>query len=215
MRSRRSIGNWFQPKVPAFDRQVDQILAASRAARDGGLQGQYNTYKKNLESVSRQLDKLVLADKKDFHAWTLSRYVNVYHDERPDLDNPRLEAIDVQMAMDEFRDSVFMVSSCGKDVRLAVEVKPSVTLPAGAVQVRQTVYFNFKSGQEELGDALAELEGPLEVPKDQSRQVWLTFNTRTSGRGMPTRHRFASAVGTTDSTKQLLDAKAIAALERL
>ena len=31
---------------------------------------------------------------------------------------------------------------------------------------------------------------------------------------MPTRHRFASAVGTTDSTKQLLDAKAIAALER-
>ncbi len=170
-----------QPKVPQYRRQTEAILAASRKGVQDGLKGQHNSHKRQVEVIARQLGKPVLADKKDFYAWEISRYSNIYRDERPDLASLPLESVDVTMAMDEFRDKVFMVNSCGKDVRQAVEIHPSPDLPAKAIQVRQSLYFRFKNGQEELGDALYDLDGPLEIPRDQSRQVWLTFDTRFNG----------------------------------
>ncbi|MAE65724.1 MAG: hypothetical protein CMJ18_15755 [Phycisphaeraceae bacterium] len=175
-----------RPKVPQFRKQIRKTLAAARSGVTAGLGGEYNEHTEIVEGIERQLGRLVLADKRDFYAWQNTRYLNVYRDERPDLANPPLESINVRMAMDEFRDSAFMVNSVGKDTRLEVAIRPSTgpdrrPLPADAVQIRHTMYFNFKAGQEELGDVLTVLDGPLEIPRDQSRQVWLTFDARLSG----------------------------------
>jgi len=167
-----------EPRIPEFNARIDQVLAATAAAEQGALAGKYNQFRDDVEDIERKMGALVLADKKDFFAWELHRYLNIYKNEPPDLASPKLESIDVGMAMDEFRDAAFMVSSVGKDLRLSVEVKPSPGLPPESIQVRESLYFSFGGGREELGDVIFDLDGPLEVPKDESRQVWLTFNTR-------------------------------------
>jgi len=167
-----------EPRIPEFNERIDKVLAATAAAEQGALAGKFNEYRDDVEDIERKMGALVLADKKDFYAWELQRYLNIYKNEPPDLASPKLESIEVQMAMDEFRDTAFMVSSVGKDLRLSVEVKPSPGLPMDSIQVRESLYFSFGGGREELGDVIFELDGPLEVPKGESRQVWLTFNTR-------------------------------------
>ena len=167
-----------EPRIPEFNERIDKALDAARSAEQGTLAGRYNAFNKDVEDIERKMGALVLADKKDFFAWELQKYLNIYKNEPPDLASPKLESIDVKMAMDEFRDSAFMVSSVGKNLRLSVEVKPTPGLPAESIQVRESLYFSFGGGREELGDVLFDLDGPLEVPKGESRQVWLTFNTR-------------------------------------
>jgi hypothetical protein len=167
-----------EPRIPEFNERIARVLAATAAAGQGALAGKYNELRNDVEDIERKMGALVLADKKDFFAWELRKYLNIYKNEPPDLASPKLESIDVRMAMDEFRDAAFMVSSVGKDLRLSVEVKPSRGLPAESIQVRESLYFSFGGGREELGDVLFDLDGPLDVPKGESRQVWLTFNTR-------------------------------------
>lgn len=172
-----------EPRIPEFNERIDKALAAARSAEQGALAGKYNAFNKDVEDIERKMGMLVLADKKDFYTWELRKYLNIYRNEPPDLASPPLKAIDVKMAMDEFRDAAFMVSSVGKDLRLAVDVKPTPGLPANAIQVRESLYFSFGGGREELGDVLYDLQGPLEVPRGESRQIWLTFNTRYGGPG--------------------------------
>ena len=167
-----------EPRIPEFNERIDRVLAATAAAEQGALAGRFNEFRDDVEDIERKMGALVLADKKDFFAWELQKYLNIYKNEPPDLASPKLESIDIKMAMDEFRDSAFMVSSVGKDLRLSVEVKPTPGLPAESIEVRESLYFSFGGGREELGDVLFDLDGPLEVPKGESRQVWLTFNTR-------------------------------------
>lgn len=167
-----------EPRIPEFNERIDRVLAATMAAEQGALAGKYNEFREDVEDIERKMGALVLADKKDFFAWELPRYLNIYKNEPPGVASPKLESISLRMAMDEFRDASFMVSSVGKDLHLSVEVKPSTELPAESIQVRESLYFSFGGGREELGDVLFELDGPLEVPKGESRQVWLTFNTR-------------------------------------
>ena len=170
-----------QPRFKGYIQQVKGIQSVAAAGLTEGLQGKYNSNKEQLDKISRQLGQVRLADKRDFFAWEISPYINVYRDERVDFDSPELKAIDIKMALDEYRDKVFMVSSCGKDLRLGVEVRPSGALPAKAIWVREALYINFKKDLEALGDALYDLEGPLQVPKNECRQVWLTFDSRYSG----------------------------------
>jgi len=167
------------PKVPEFTREAKRILTASRTGLKKGLRGKYNPLKESLDMITRYLGKFVLADKRDFYLWEISPYINIYRDEFPDIASPKLEKIDVKMAVDEFRDKVLMVSSCGKDVKIKVEVKTSKGLPSKAVSIRESLYF--KVGKDDLGDVLYDLEGPLVVPKGESRQLWLRFDTRHSG----------------------------------
>ena len=172
-----------QPRFQEYARQVESIQSMAVQGLKEGLRGRHNPTRNALDKISRQLGQLRLADKRDFFAWEISPYINVYRDERLDFAAPELESIDVRMALDEFRDKAFMISSCGKDLRLSVEIESSGDLPAEAIRVRETLYINFKKDLEALGDALYDLEGPLHVPQNECRQVWLTFNTRFSGLG--------------------------------
>jgi hypothetical protein len=165
--------------IPKFKNEAKRILAASEKGQTQGLKGKYNSLRQSLDTISRNLGGFVLAGKRGFCAWEISPYINIYKDELPDLASPKVEKLDVKMALDEFRDKVFMVNSCGKDAKIKVEVKPSKGLPAKAISIRESLYY--KVDNDDLGDALYDLKGPLVVPKGQSRQIWLRFDARHSG----------------------------------
>ena len=178
-----TIRNDIQPKFKGYANEVKKIESVAELGLKEGLKGQYNSNKEQLIKITRKLGQLRLADKKDFFAWEISPYINIYRDERLDYSNPQVSSIDVELAVDEYRDKAFMVSSVGKDLRLSVKVIPSTNLPSEAIWIREALYFDFRNAPESLGDALYDLEGPLLVPKDECRQIWLTFNTRYSNLG--------------------------------
>lgn len=114
-------------------------------------------------------------------AWTPDRYPNVLPDTGPGPNAQVLKDVSLAMAGNEFRDIVFSVAAMSRDLSLSVEVKPtgSAEIPADAIDVRFTDYPK-NSGGEYTGDALVDVNGPVNIPAGQTRQFWVRFNTRTA-----------------------------------
>lgn len=129
-----------------------------------------------LEAVTRRLGESVLADKTDFYLWQRPRYTYVRRDALPTFASPPLDRIDLKMARNEFRDATWMVTACDRDVELRVGADVSDAL-TGAIQLRWSDFVQ-PNGLPEYADVLVPLEGTLKVPQGESRELWLTVDTR-------------------------------------
>ena len=156
---------------------IEKLVQSFKEYSLTGFQGKYISLKREADDVSRKMSKLVLVDKKDFFAWEIDPYLNIFRDEAPQVQNAELKKIEIQMAQNEFRDAVFMVSACGKDLKLEVKCKTGTNIPADAILVQETLYLNNTIG-EEVGDAVYQLTNPLAIPSGQSRQIRLRFDSR-------------------------------------
>lgn len=168
----------WKERLAATRTKAAQIRQTCETALVSGLDGKYRSLRVDLDFLAREIGQIVLADKGDFYAWGIDSYRNILKDEAPDLSNLPLKKIEVKMARNEFRDAVFMVSACRKDLRVEVDVRGD--LPRSAVLLQQTLYLKNRRNQE-TGDALAPIEDSLFIPKGESRQVRLRFDSRTSG----------------------------------
>ncbi|MBI3921435.1 MAG: hypothetical protein HY318_08475, partial [Armatimonadetes bacterium] len=165
-----------QGRLVDLDRQIRELNHACEVAVTSGFNGQFLKRKVEWEELSKRVGQLLLVDKKNYVVWEIDPYINILKDETPDAKSRGLEKIEVQMALGEFRDQVFMVSPCGQGVRLAVGIDPG-RLPSGLIEVYETVYMKTNRGPE-TGDAVCPLKEPLLIPQGESRQVRLRFNTR-------------------------------------
>ena len=86
------------------------------------------------------------------------------------------------MARNEFRDASFMVTACDGDVELVVDVRSEAPGLADAVHPRWSDFVTLADGRE-YGDWLVPIDGPLAIPRGESRELWLTFDARWSGLG--------------------------------
>ncbi len=177
-------GNIDEPERQVVEKQYAQlgqtIHGLSQAHQEGlvkGFQGEYAALKREVEDATRKLGELLLADKKDYFVWEIDPYTNIVKDEVPNFENAELEKIEIQMAQNEFRDHVFMVSACSEDIKLEVECQTDASLPVDAILVQETWYLENRLG-EETGDAVYPLTGAIAIPKKESRQIRLRFNNR-------------------------------------
>ena len=115
-----------------------------------------------------------------FQLWQKDKYENTFRNDAPGKDCDPFGKIKVEMALGEFRDSVFMVTAADRDIRLEINVAFADQPTPDIVDIRATDYYWWRAGfrNDEYGDALIPLEGTLMIPQGQSRQVWLRFNAR-------------------------------------
>ncbi|MHB9071478.1 MAG: hypothetical protein ACYC54_14065, partial [Sedimentisphaerales bacterium] len=116
-----------------------------------------------------------------FEVWEIDPYINIVKTQAPPS-SERLSSFSMQMAKNEYRDEVFMVSnkSATDIVNLEITVQPLGGLPANAILVEQTLYTKNKSSVE-TADGVYPLTGSVEIPTGQSRQFRLRFDSRFSG----------------------------------
>jgi len=175
---KESIEEW-KTKFSGLETAADNLTKAAAEAGTPTFKGKYKAAKEQLADISRQMGAFMFADKKDFAVWSIDPYINILKNETPDLKSTPLEKIEIRMAGNEFRDTVFMVSPCERDIALDVRVE-STTLPAGAVWIGQTEYLKNRLGQE-TGDPVYPFSGTLVIPKNESRQIRLRLGARYSG----------------------------------
>jgi hypothetical protein len=168
----------WQQKLADLDVPVRQVAATAAQAGTPAFAGKFKATREKIGDLSARMGEFLFADKKDFVAWQISPYVNIIKSELPDVSSQIVEKIDVRMAGNEFRDTLFMLSPCDKDLKLVVKIETGDGLPTRAVEVFETRYLKTRNGQE-TGEPLYPLEGPLTIPNHQSRQITLRFNTRT------------------------------------
>lgn len=164
-------------RIPELTAEVRGVQQHVELAGTQGWQGTYNTHRATINTVGRRLGEFALADKTGFHLWRRSPYTYVYRDALPTFDSPAVERIGVQMARNEFRDTQVMLTPCDADVELAVAVESAHPGLADAVLVRWSEFVTLPDG-EEYGDVLFPIEGPLPIPYGESRELWLTFDSR-------------------------------------
>jgi len=169
-------------RIPELAATVHQVIGRAQTAGEKGWRGAFNSSRDELDTVSRQLGEFALADKVGFHLWQRSPYTYVYRDALPDFASAEVARIDVKMARNEFRNASFMVTACDADLELVVDVKSEAAGFADAVRLRWAEFVTLPDGQE-YGDVLVPLEGPLAIPRGESRELWLTFDARWSGLG--------------------------------
>jgi len=169
-------------RIPELATTVREVLRRAETAEAEGWRGAFNSSRDEIDTVSRQLGEFALADKTGFHLWQRSPYTYVYRDALPDFASADASRIDVKMACNEFRDASLMVTACEGNLELVVEVKSDAPGLADSVRLRWSEFVTLPDGQE-YGDVLVPIEGPLAIPSGESRELWLTFDTRWSGLG--------------------------------
>jgi len=175
----------WEQKFSALGEEIRQLDTEVKAVGTLEFIAKFKATHERAVQLSRRLGQFLFAERKDFVAWTINPYLNIYRDEYPDLQSVALESIEVCMAGNEFRNTCFMVSPCGRNLQLQVQV---AGLPPGAVELFETAYLP-NTRNEETGDALYPLEESLPIPNGESRQITLRFNTRTT-RMKPGTYRF-------------------------
>jgi hypothetical protein len=164
-------------RIPELTATVEGVRQRAETVRTDGWRGAFNDNRAAINAVSRQLGEFVLADKTGFHLWHRSPYTYVYRNALPDFSSPAVESLSVALAQDEFRDATFMVTACDQDVSLQVDVVSDEPGLTDAVQLRWSDFIQ-PSGGEEYGDPLVALDGPLSIPRGESRELWLTVDAR-------------------------------------
>jgi hypothetical protein len=172
--------------------QVAEVVAAcEKAEREGGFAGTYhevNTRLHNLQEAN-EIGRLLLLGRPAFHAWEISPYVNIYRQEYPAPGSRPLQRIEVTIAREEFRDTVFMVSgNTGEDQRIEVSLETADKALKATTLVQEALYLK-NAADQIVGAAHYRLEGPLVIPPGESRQIRLRFDTHQGGLG-PGKHSF-------------------------
>ena len=157
--------------------EAQAVLTACEAVRTTGFAGKFNERRAEVTRILRRLGEFVLADKQGAFLWERSPYTYVYRDEFPDFETPTVTGIALRMAQNEFRHTSFMASACGRDVRLALSVETDNPASGAACDLRESIFYHLSSDVE-YGDALAPLSQPLTIPRGESREIWLRFDTR-------------------------------------
>ncbi len=164
-------------RIPELAKAVTDVQTRSDLAEVEGWQGEFNQNRDTLDATARQLGEFALADKTGFHLWQRPRYTYARRNALPSFSSPPLERIDVEMARNEFRDASWMVTACDGDAELDVQVESDEADLTDAVQLRWSEFVTPADG-EEYADVLVPVEGPLAIPQGESRELWLTFDTR-------------------------------------
>jgi len=171
----------WRKRTAAIGASIDDLVSLCASAKARGFEeGTYKPLSGKLAEVSQEMGQLLLADQKDFAVWDIDPYLNIFRTDSPGFGSSLIEKASVMMALGEFRDLVFMVSPCDRDIRLAVELKLPAGLPKNCAIVQETVYLKNRRN-EETGDTVRELSKPLAIPKGESRQIRVRFDTRSSG----------------------------------
>ena len=111
--------------------------------------------------------------------WRIDKYTNIVRNQSPPAVEQPLAELQIALAQGEFRDQVFMIGPATEEVRLNLRVTGLETLPAGFVEILETAYMKNRVDQEtETGDEIRPLRGELQIPKGESRQIWLRADTR-------------------------------------
>jgi len=174
-------------RIPELEQELRNLQQRAQVAAQEGWKGQYNESRDAVAVLARSLGEFALADKTGFYLWPRSRYSYVRRDARPELTTPGVERLELKMAHNEFRDASFMATAVDRDVALEVTVQAQEPGLADAVQVRWSDFVQPK-GYEEYGDVLVPFDGPLTIPQGESRELWVTCDTRWHD-VKPRRHR--------------------------
>lgn len=164
-------------RIPELAATVGEVRQRAALARAEGWRGGFNQARDTVDTVARSLGEFALADKTGFFLWQRPRYTYVRRNALPSFSSPALDRIDLKMAGNEFRDASFMVTACDKDVELSVNVASPDKSLTDAVQLRWSEFVTPAGGQE-YADVLFPVEGPLKIPRGESREIWATFDTR-------------------------------------
>jgi hypothetical protein len=164
-------------RIPELAAQVRDLQQRAEVAAREGWKGAYNANRDAVDALTRSLGEFVVADKAGFHLWQRPRYTYVRRDAKPTFASPPVTRLDVKMARNEFRDATWMVTACDRDVQLEVAVTSPEPGLADAVQLRWSDFVT-PPGLTEYADVLVPLEGPLAIPRGESRELWATFDTR-------------------------------------
>ncbi len=173
-----------QQSIAALGSRIDTVAQNVKTARSQQFQKAYRSLSRQIDEVVAEIGRLRFSGAGPLWVWEADRYVNILRQTGPSLQNDPLKQVALSMAGNEFRDFVFMVSSPDRDLSVSIAVHPtgSLALPAPAVAIRQVEYLkNFRG--EETGDALLPVNGPVQLPKGESRQFWVRFDTRTKPLG--------------------------------
>lgn len=164
-------------RIPELETALRDLRQRAQVAANEGWKGEYNASRDAVGVLARSLGEFAVADKSGFYLWQRPRYSYVRRKALPEMVTPAVERIDLQMAVNEFRDASFMVTAVDRDVELAVQVTAREPGLAEAVQLRWADFVQPKD-REEYGELLVPLEGALTIPQGESRELWATFDTR-------------------------------------
>jgi hypothetical protein len=123
-------------RIPELEATLRDLQQRAEVAAREGWKGDYNANRDALDAISRSLGEFAVADKVGFHLWQRPRYSYARRDALPTFASPALERFDLAMAQNEFRDAAWMVTACGREVRLQVEVTSPEPGLAEALQLR-------------------------------------------------------------------------------
>lgn len=173
----------------------DVVAACEKAEREGGFAGAYHAVNTGLYALkeANEIGRLLLLGEQAFYVWGMSPYVNIFRNEYPTPGAMNRAAtpmrIEVAMARQEFRDTVFMVSGNAEgDQKIEVSLETADKALKATTLVQEALYLKNAAGQI-IGGAHYRLEGPLTIPQGQSRQIRLRFDTHQGGLA-PGRHDF-------------------------
>ena len=164
-------------RIPELAAAVRDLQRRAEVAAREGWKGAYNANRDAVEVLSRSLGEYALADKTGFHVWQRPRYTYARRTDMPTFASPPVTRLDLRMARNEFRDVTCMVTACDRDVQLRAAVTSREPGLADAVQLRWSDFVT-PPGLPEYADLLVPFDGPLTIPKGESREVWATFDTR-------------------------------------
>ena len=174
-------------------KKIDDTLDACRKAeQDGGFKGAYHATNKAFHDLRQEnaMGRLVLLDKPVFYAWEISPYVNIFKKEFPAADSQPLSKIAVSMAVNEYRDAVFMVSGNGSgDQQIDVSLTTQDKTLQDSTLIQESLYLTNAVGQV-VGGGHYRLETALAIPQSESRQIRIRFTSKNGGL-KPGRYDFA------------------------
>jgi len=167
-------------QIAALAEQFDKLSAQLVKAKAQNYAGTLRALMTQADEVVNELGRMRFLADGPLLVWTPDPYRNILRATGPDPKTELLKNVSLAMAGNEFRDIVFSTTASGRDLSLniAVESTGSTKIPAKAVEVRVTEYPKNLRG-EYTGDALINVDGPVQIPAGETRQFWVRFNSRT------------------------------------
>lgn len=173
MNSSGSVGE-LKGRIADFKGELDR-LRPSRFRKSLRALGQ------KMSDLQNEIARLKFSGSGPMWVWEADRYEVIAPRSGPGLEDESLKKISMSMAGNEFRDFVFSVAAPESDLALTVALRAVGTpaLPSDAFEVRVVEYRKNRMG-DMVGDALLPVDGPVPIPRGESRQFWVRFDTRTS-----------------------------------
>ena len=160
--------------------EIDQIARICDQIVTGRIKGQFKELREKADILGREIGRFVLMDKPAFYSWWICPYLNIFPEELPSFNNPSLDKIELTVSGGEYRDAVFMITAnTENDQRVSISLNAENPQMERVVRINEVLYLENRLG-ERTGDAHCLLEGPLQIPAGQSRQLRLGFDNRNA-----------------------------------